>query len=139
MHSGPQQSRIAVRRRPVFPSIVVGGALLMMAGGAILTFGLDNVGGIGFLFLGAFQIVLGALEFVKPYLAYDPSNNELRMLDLFGVKDRVYGGPVGERVYFNGRDVVRALPNGDQIAVKAWPGRKADMARVIAALPQQPT
>jgi hypothetical protein len=41
-------------------------------------------------------------------------------------------------VYFNGRDVVRALPNGDQVAVKTWPGRKADMARVIAALPQYP-
>lgn len=107
-----------------------------MAGGSFLTFGLDNVGGIGFLVFGALQALMGILEFVKPYFVYDPANDELRMIDIFGIKDRVYGGPVGERIYFNDRDLMRVLPNGARVAVKTWPARKEDMARVIAALPR---
>ncbi len=136
MQPGPQSHRIMVRQKPFLPSVVLMCGLLVISGGVALVSGLDNPGGIGFLFGGSLFVTLGALQLVKPYCAYDPAINELRMLDPFGIKDRVYGAPVGERLYFNGRNVVRTLPNGAQIAVKTWPGREADMARVIAALPR---
>ncbi|MQM24448.1 hypothetical protein [Glycomyces albidus] len=138
MQTGPRPHLIAVRRRAFSPSVVFACGLLVITGGSFLTFGLDNVGGIGFLVFGALQAIMGVLEFTRPYFVYDPATDELRMIDIFGIKDRVYGGPVGERIYFNDGDLMRALPNGVQVAVKTWPARKDDLAIVIAALPRYP-
>ncbi|RRS01935.1 hypothetical protein [Glycomyces terrestris] len=130
--------RVQVRRRPVFPAIVVGSSVFTAAGGAALVFGLGNPGGIGFLVFSALTALIGVLEFAKPYCVYDPARGELRFPDLFGVKDRVHGAPAGEHLYFDGRTVVRALPNGARIAVKTWPGRAEDVARMTALMPRHP-
>ncbi|MFB9659540.1 hypothetical protein ACFQS3_07185 [Glycomyces mayteni] len=132
----PPDHRVTVRYKPVAPSVVVFGGLLVFGGGITLVFGLGNPGALGFLFAGAVFIVMGALQFAKPYCVFDPAIGELRMNDLFGFKDRVYGAPAGERLYAYGRDIIRVLPDGAHVTVRTGPGRKADFARVIALLPQ---
>jgi hypothetical protein len=139
MQPGPQDHRIKVRHKPFLPSVVVVCGLLVIVGGTVLVFGLSNPASIGFLFSGALFVALGGLQLAKPYCVYDPSTGELRMVDVFGFKDRVYGAPTGERLYFNGRNIIRALPNGAQVPVKTWPGNRTDLAHVIALLPQYRT
>jgi hypothetical protein len=138
MQHGSQDHRIEVRHKPFLPSVVVCCGLLVITGGIILVFGLSNPASIGFLFSGALFVALGGLQLARPYCVYDPATGELRMVDVFGFRDRVYGAPVGEHVYFNGRNVVRALPDGAQVIVKTWPGRRADLAQVVALLPSHP-
>ncbi|MEU5870203.1 hypothetical protein AB0A73_01425 [Glycomyces sp. NPDC047369] len=127
--------KVQVRYRPVAPSVVVFGGLLVMGGGVTLVFGLGNPGAVGFLFAGAVFIVMGALQFAKPYCVFDPASGELRMVDIFGFKHRVYGAPAGERLYAYGRDIIRVFPDGAHVTVRTGPGRKADFARVLALLP----
>lgn len=131
----PHDHRVKVRYKPVAPSVVVFGGLLVFGGGITLVFGLGNPGAIGFLFAGTLFITLGALQFAKPYCVFDPATGELRLVDVFGFKHRVYGAPAGERLYAYGRDIIRVLPDGSHVPVRTAPGRKADFARVLALLP----
>ncbi|MEU6250024.1 hypothetical protein [Glycomyces sp. NPDC047010] len=131
----PHDHRVQVRYKPFGPSVVVFGGLLVMGGGGALGFGLDNAGGFGFMLAGAIFVALGTLQLIKPYSVFDPATGELRIIDPFGFKDRIYGAPAGEHLYTHGRDIIRVLPNGAHVTVRTGPGRKADFARVIAQLP----
>ncbi|PRY62248.1 hypothetical protein [Glycomyces artemisiae] len=131
----PHDHRVQVRYKPVAPSVVVFGGLLVMGGGVTLVFGLGNPGAIGFLFAGAFFITLGVFQFIKPYCVFDPASGELRIINILGFKNSVYGAPAGERLYAYGREIIRVLPDGAHATVRTGPGRKADFDRVLALLP----
>ena len=45
------------------------------------------------------------------------------------------GAPKGERVYFDGRRIMRELPGGGRRRVSTVGANRDDLARLIAALP----
>ncbi|SDL20584.1 hypothetical protein SAMN05216298_3051 [Glycomyces sambucus] len=140
MQPGPARPgpHVVVVRRKWFGSTLVAlcGALVV-SGGVVLAFGLDNYGGYGFVVSGAIFIATGIAQLARPFMLFDPAASELRLVNLPGFRDRVLGAPAGERLYFDGRSVMRVLPDGSHVPAPTWPARRADLARVIALLPHR--
>jgi hypothetical protein len=134
----PAPYAITVRHNPAVPGIMTALGALTLISALTLLSGPFGAGAIGFLISGIISLTIGILQFAKPYCVYEPATGALRMIDLFGYKDKIHGTPVGEHLYFNGRNLIRVLPHGAQTPVKTWPGHAADLPHLYAAVPYYP-
>lgn len=136
MHPAPHP--IAVRYNPVVPGLITAMGALTLIGGITLMSGIVGAGAIGFLLSGLISLLIGILQFTKPYCVYEPATGTLRLIDLFGYKDKIHGAPAGEHLYFNGRNLIRVTPQGAHLPVKTWTGQTEDLTRLFAVLPYYP-
>ncbi|GAA2157027.1 MULTISPECIES: hypothetical protein [Glycomyces] len=131
----PAAPLIKVRHRPAVPAVMTALGALTLVGAITLMTGPAGTGAVGFLLAAVISLTIGALQFAKPYCVFEPATGTLRLIDLFGHRDKVLGAPAGELLFFNGRNLIRVLPDGASAPVKTWPGHPADLRRLSAALP----
>lgn len=137
MHPAPHV--ITVRHNPAVAGLISAlGAVVLIGGLAFMSGPTGVIGTIGLVFSGAVSLTMGILQFAKPYCVFEPASGTLRFIDVFGYKDKVRGAPVGERLYYNGRNIICVLPDGARRAVKTWPGHAADLPRLYASVPHHP-
>jgi hypothetical protein len=135
MHHAPH---IVVRHHPAVPGLLTAfGAVTLIAGLTLMT-SVAGAGATGFILSGIISLTIGILQFAKPYCVYEPAAGALRLIDVFGYKDKIHGTPAGEHLYSNGRNLIRVTPDGRHLPVKTWPGHPEDLPRLFAALPYHP-
>jgi hypothetical protein len=78
----------------------------------------------------------GLRSLVKPRYRYDTEARALTVYMAVGPGTKGIGAPKGERVYFDGKRIMRELPDGSRRRVSTVGANKDDLARLIAALPQ---
>jgi hypothetical protein len=114
----------------------MGVALLICAGLSLLMPFIPvlvPIGVTGLALLGG-----GLRSFFRPRYLYSPATGGLTVFMAFGTGSRGLGGPKGERVYYDGRRIIRVLPDGDHHRVSTAGTNRADIARLIGLLPTEP-
>lgn len=91
------------------------------------------IGLTGLALLGA---GLGAL--FRPRYLYDPATGALTVFMAIGPGREGVGAEQGERVYFDGRRIIRELPDGSRHRVSLVGTNRDHAARLIQALPTEP-
>lgn len=77
----------------------------------------------------------GLRSLFRPRYRYDTETGALTVFMAVGPGTKGIGAPKGERVYFDGRRVMRELPDGGRRRVSTVGANRNDLARLIAALP----
>ncbi|WP_205323932.1 hypothetical protein [Glycomyces sp. YM15] len=72
----------------------------------------------------------------KPRYRYDIQTGALTVFMAVGPGTKGIGTPKGERVYFDGRRILRELPDGGRRRVSTIGTNRDDLARLISALPK---
>jgi len=80
----------------------------------------------------------GLGSFFRHRYRYDPATGGLTVFMAFGPGSRGLGGPKGEHLYFDGRHIIRVLPDGGRHRVSTVGANRQDIARLVAALPTEP-
>jgi hypothetical protein len=132
----PAAPLIKVRHRPAVPAAMTALGALTLVGAITLMTGPAGIGAAGFLVAAVISLTIGTLQFAKPHCVFEPATGALRLIDVFGYRDKVLGAPAGEHLFFNGRNLIRVLPDGARVPVKTWPGHPADLRRLSAAVPR---
>ncbi|MFC3495229.1 hypothetical protein [Glycomyces rhizosphaerae] len=78
----------------------------------------------------------GLRSLCKPRYRYDTETRALTVYMAVGPGTKGIGAPKGERVYFDGKRIMRELPDGSRRRVSTVGANKDDLALLIAALPQ---
>lgn len=77
----------------------------------------------------------GLRSLFRPRYRYDTETGALTVFMAVGPGTKGIGAPKGERVYFDGRRIMRELPDGGRRRVSTVGANRDDLARLIAALP----
>ncbi|MFG3340133.1 hypothetical protein [Glycomyces sp. NPDC048151] len=136
MSTAPDASRyIVIRfaRRWSAVMFAMGVAMLVCAALSLLmpfvpTMGPFAIAGLAFL-------AGGVRSLFRPRYRYDTEAKSLTVYMAVGPGTKGIGAPKGERVYFDGRRIMRELPNGDRRKVSTVGADKDDLARLVAVLP----
>lgn len=78
----------------------------------------------------------GVRSLFRPRFRYDTETGALTVYMAAGPGTRGIGAPKGERVYFDGRRIMRELPDGGRRRVSTVGANRDDLARFVAALPR---
>lgn len=93
-----------------------------------------------FPIIGVLFIVAGSLSFTMPAFTYEYATGALYMHSMFGNRARTYGPPKGERLWFDGTNLLRIKVDGKQKRVNlrvAKPEEVAQLLQAITATQQQ--
>lgn len=77
----------------------------------------------------------GIRSLIRPRYRFDTETGALTVFMAVGPGTKGIGAAKGERVYFDGRRIMRELPDGGRRRVSAVGANRDDLARLIAALP----
>jgi hypothetical protein len=102
---------------------LVANLLSLMAG----TFGIGIVTGPLFL-------LIGILTFVNPYYSYEYATGGLSIHSPLGFRAGTYGPPKGERLWYDGVNLVRIKADGKQKRVNLKLVRPEDAAQLVQAV-----
>ncbi|GAA1670029.1 hypothetical protein GCM10009830_14870 [Glycomyces endophyticus] len=132
---GPRHIRVGYSRKASTLMIVMG--LVLMVCAAISLFTpfipvLVPIGLTGLALLGG-----GLRSFFMPRYLYHPETGVLTVFMAFGPSSKGTPGPKGERVYSDGRRVYRESPDGERHRVSFTGTDRAEMARLVQALPPE--
>lgn len=143
MYPPPPETEIKIRFSTGYSTTMVVLGSLILATVIIALLADTSVVNVN-LFLGPLILLIGILSFSRPICSYEPATGTLRQNALIGPVVRTYGAPKGERLWFDGKKVLRVLPNGKQKNVWLTFSNKEDKARLIQVItaqqqaPQQP-
>ncbi|MFB9659926.1 hypothetical protein ACFQS3_09165 [Glycomyces mayteni] len=125
----PAPQPLKVRYKTWYPVLfTVVGALLLVIGVLNLLVGEFQVAVI----LGPLLLLIGILTFVNPYASYEAGTVYLH--SPLGFRAGTYGAAKGERLWFDGTNVLRILPDGKQKKVNLKVGRPEEVALVLQAI-----
>lgn len=115
-------------------------SIVFLVSGAVATIaallGLLASNGLTFgLFLGPVFLLIGACSFRRPHLAFDTATGTFTIRSAIGSKPRSLGAPKGERIYFDGVNIMRLLPDHRTRKISTSNANREDLARLIAVLP----
>lgn len=79
----------------------------------------------------------GLRSFFRPRYLYHPATGGLTVFMAFGPGSRGLGGPKGERISFDGKHIIRELPDGEHHRVSTVGANRDDIARLIQVLPTE--
>ncbi|SDK55980.1 hypothetical protein SAMN05216298_0544 [Glycomyces sambucus] len=122
---------LKVRYKLWFPVLctVVGGVLALV-GLLNLMVGNFTVG----IVTGPVLLLVGVPSFVNPYLSYEPATGGLYMHSPLGYRAATYGAPKGERLWFDGTNLLRIKADGTQKRVNVKLSRPEEIAPVLQAV-----
>ncbi|WP_100444255.1 hypothetical protein [Glycomyces xiaoerkulensis] len=130
-HPAPQAQEITVRHRTVASVMfIVCGALFLLLGVLALT----GDGPAVWLILGPVILAAGIVSRFVPFIRFQPATATLIMHGPFGNRVRTFGAPKGERLYFDGSNIMRLKPDGKQKRVGTGSGEPADVQRLQQTL-----
>ncbi|THV28369.1 hypothetical protein [Glycomyces paridis] len=132
---GPRYIRVRYSRPTSFLMTGMGGVLMVVAALSLFMPFIPLLVPIG---LAGLALLGGGLRsfFGQRYL-YNPSTGGLTVFMAFGPGSRGLGAPKGERVFYDGRRIVRELPDGTRRRVSSTGTNRADLARLVEALPPE--
>lgn len=125
---------LKARWKTVWPVlyIVAGGLFLLLALIAL------TQGGISlYLILGPLLLAMGILSLTMPIYSYEPPTGAFYMHHPFGYRMRTWGAPKGERLWWDGTNLMRILPDGKQKRVKLNYGRPEEVGAIVQAIAAQ--
>ncbi|GAA2285278.1 hypothetical protein GCM10009853_045200 [Glycomyces scopariae] len=131
---GPRTIRVGYSRKASVLTIGLGFVLAACAAVTVFTPFIPvlvPIGLTGLALLGG-----GLRSFFRPRYLYSPETGVLTVFMVFGPGSEGTPGPEGERVYSDGRRVYRESPDGERHRVSFTGTDRADMARLLQALPQ---
>lgn len=119
-------------------ALMTGMGLVLLACAAVSVFTpflpvLVPIGVTGLALLGG---GLGAL--FRPRYLYNPATGALTVFMAIGPGREGVGAEQGERVYFDGKRIIRELPGGKRHRVSLVGTNRDDIARLIRVLPTGP-
>ncbi|MQM25913.1 hypothetical protein [Glycomyces albidus] len=122
---------LKVRYKTWYPvTLTVVGAVWAVVGVLNLLTGAFAIG----LVTGPLFLLIGILTFTNPYLSYDFATGAVHLHSPLGFRAATYGPPKGERLWFDGTDLLRILPNGKQKRVNLRLCRPEETAPVLQAV-----
>ena len=132
----PRPIRVRYSRKA--SALMTGMGLVLMACAAVTVFTpfipvLVPIGLTGLALLGA---GLGAV--FRPRYLYDPATGALTVFMAIGPGKEGVGAEKGERVFYDGKRIIRELPDGKRHRVSFAGTNRDDIARLIQALPTEP-
>ncbi|RRS01598.1 hypothetical protein [Glycomyces terrestris] len=83
---------------------------------------------------GPLFLLIGILTFTNPYLSYEPATGALHMHSPLGFRAATYGPAKGERLWFDGTNLLRIKADGGQKRVNVKIGRPEDVGQVLQAV-----
>jgi hypothetical protein len=131
---------VDIRYKPFISVMyIVGGSLFLLL--SVLSLLLQER--VSFwLVLGPLFIVAGIVSRTKHFLRFDIAQGALYMYGPFGNRVRTYGAPKGERIVFDGTDIMRLRADGKQKKVRtaqtALPEDLQRLQHTLWSLQQQP-
>ncbi len=130
-HQPPTSGLIEVRHKAsVSVMFIVSGSILLGLGLLSLFFELFSL----WVILGPLFLVTGIVSRSKPYLRFDLGQGAMHMYGPLGNRVRTYGAPKGERIAFDGANVVRLRADGGRKKIRTSSGEPADVQRLQQAL-----
>ncbi|HEU5128187.1 MAG TPA: hypothetical protein VFU12_09375 [Glycomyces sp.] len=132
--------RVDVRYKPSLSvMLIVAGSLFVLL--ATLLLALEERGS-SWIVLGPIFIVMGVLSRSNHFLRFDIGQGTLYMYGPLGNRVRTYGAPKGERIVFDGANVMRLRADGTQKKVRtastAHPEDLQRLQQTLWSLQQQP-
>ncbi|HLU28911.1 MAG TPA: hypothetical protein VKZ65_10770 [Glycomyces sp.] len=136
----PHPAAIDVRYKPSLSVVyIVGGSLFLLL--SVLSILLQEPISV-WLVLGPVFIVVGVLMRSKRFLRFEPAQGALYMYGPLGNRVRTYGAPKGERIVFDGANIMRLRADGKQKKVRtastAHPEDLQRLQHALWSLQQQP-
>ena len=111
--------------------------LFIVAGSILLAIGLTALllDALSYwLLLGPLFIAGGIVSRSKPFMVYDIGQGALFVYGPLGNKVRTFGAPKGERIVFDGTQVMRLRADGSQKRVRTGSGNPEDVQRLHQTL-----
>ncbi|PRY57363.1 hypothetical protein [Glycomyces artemisiae] len=127
----PAPQTLKVRYKTWYPVLfTVVGAVWTVVGVLNLLVGAFAIG----IITGPLFLLVGILTFSNPYASYEPATGTVYLHSPLGFKAATYGAAKGERLWFDGTNVLRILPDGRQKKVNLKIGRPEEVAQVVQAV-----
>ncbi|GAA1672815.1 hypothetical protein GCM10009830_18780 [Glycomyces endophyticus] len=108
----------------------VAGALWLVVALMNVLVGTFSIG----IITGPLFVLIGILTFSQPLASYELATGALHMHSPLGFKTATYGAPKGERLWFDGTNLMRVMADGRQKKVNLKAGRPEDVAQVVQAV-----
>lgn len=130
-HQPPTTGVIEVRHKAsVSVMFIVSGSILLGLG--VLTLFLEMFS--LWVVLGPLFLVTGIVSRSKPFLSFDLGQGSMHVYGPLGNRVRTYGTPKGERIVFDGANVVRLRADGGRKKIRTSSGEPADVQRLQQTL-----
>ncbi|GAB3223653.1 hypothetical protein GCM10027447_11590 [Glycomyces halotolerans] len=123
---------IKVRYKPYVGVLYIAAAALMTGSGLLAL--VQNTFSPVWLIVGPFLLVAGILSLFNPFLTFDVTQGNLYMHGPLGNKVRTYGAAKGERLYFDGGEVMRVRQDGSQKRIGTGSGRAEEVQHLKQTL-----
>ncbi len=131
----PRPIRVRYSRKASALMIAMGVPLVVVAAVSVFTPFLPVLVPIGLTGLALLGGGIGAL--FRPRYLYNPATGDLTQFMAIGPGKKGLGAEKGERVFFDGKRIVRELPDGERHRVSAVGADRDYIARLIQALPTE--
>jgi hypothetical protein len=126
-----QPQVLKVRYKTWYPVLcTVVGAVWTVVGVLNLMAGVFAIG----IVTGPLFLLMGILTFTSPYASYEFATGALHLHSPLGFRAASYGPPKGERLWFDGTNVLRLMQNGKQKRVNLRIGRPEEVAPLVQAI-----
>ncbi|HEY1094716.1 MAG TPA: hypothetical protein VGE61_08435 [Glycomyces sp.] len=130
----PRHIEIRYARRWSVVMCAMGVVLLICAALSLLMPFVPTMG--PFALAGLAFLAGGVRSMFRPRYRYDTETGALTVYMAVGPGIKGIGAAKGERVYFDGRRVMRALPDGGRRKVSTVGANREDLARLVSLLPK---
>ncbi|WP_026929597.1 hypothetical protein [Glycomyces tenuis] len=135
-------AEVRVRHKPYLSiMMLIAGALGLVAGALSLTADTPSVS-IIWIVVGPLFLANGIMSFTKPVATYDMRQWNLYLYNPLGIRIRTYGAAKGERIVFDGTNIMRLCADGSQKRVNlSLSAHREDLQRLqqtLWSLQQQP-
>ncbi|MEU6247798.1 hypothetical protein [Glycomyces sp. NPDC047010] len=129
MAYAPAPQTLKIRYKTWYPVLfTVVGAVWAVVGVLNLVAGVFALG----IITGPLFLLIGILTFSNPFASYEAGT--ISMHSPLGFKVSAYGAAKGERLWFDGTNVLRVQPDGRQKKVNLKIGRPEEVALVVQAI-----
>lgn len=132
-HQAPAPAMVEVRHKPYMSVLfLIAGSIGLVLGPLSLFTGRSLYG--VWLLIGPVFLAMGVMTRIKPFVAYDVGRANLYLYSPLGYRVRTFGAARGERIVFDGANVLRLAADGSTKRVNVSSGRPEDLGRLCQTL-----